>query len=105
MGEERVKDRVILDFFKKVRKKYPDARVYLFGSRARKEHLKESDYDIIVVSRYFRNIPFLKRMEKMYEFWTYPIHADILCYTPEELERIKNSLTTVGSAMKEAVEL
>ena len=31
--------------------------------------MRESDYDIIVVSEKFRSIPFLRRMEDVYELW------------------------------------
>ncbi len=105
MGKRKIKDRVILEFKKKVKRKYPDAKILLFGSRARGEALKDSDYDFIIVSKRFEGIGFLERIQKIYELWDYKLHADILCYTPEEFEKRKDSLTIVGEAVKHGVEV
>ncbi|MBS7287872.1 MAG: nucleotidyltransferase domain-containing protein [Candidatus Freyarchaeota archaeon] len=56
---------------------------YLFGSRAKGTHLDSSDWDIIIVSDDFENIPFPHRATFFVKH--VPIRrADILCYTKKE---------------------
>ncbi len=43
----------INDFIYQVKKNFSPQLILLFGSRAREEHLKESDYDFIIVSSKF----------------------------------------------------
>jgi uncharacterized protein len=45
------RDRMIVDLFaRKVRERYPEARIWAFGSRARGDHNEESDLDMCVVT-------------------------------------------------------
>jgi len=97
-------DSRITDFLRKVRKKYKIERAILFGSRARDEHLKDSDYDIILVSADFKDIFFTKRCALMYDFWRHwPIEIEPLCYTPDEFETKKNQIGIVSEAIKEGI--
>ncbi len=64
--------------------------VYLFGSRARGEGDRWSDYDVAVVSPDFEDVAFLERQRLVRPLvrealGTVPL--DIVCYTPEEFER------------------
>ena len=44
------RDKTIVDLFaRKVRERYPEARIWAFGSRARGDHDEESDLDLCVV--------------------------------------------------------
>jgi len=52
----------IRGFVRKVKERFGPAVIILFGSRARGEELKHSDYDLIVVSRKFEGMPFLERL-------------------------------------------
>ena len=66
MGKETIE---IREFVRQINKKFSPEKIILFGSRAKKDHLKDSDYDIIVVSKKFqfcRNplIDFKSVMEK-----------------------------------------
>lgn len=81
----------------------PDAKIYLFGSRARNQHTRTSDYDLIVVSEQFKNISTPRRLEKVYACWDGTYQADILPYTPDELKHQKQLLTIANKAMQEAV--
>ena len=97
-------DSRITSFLREVRKKYKIERAIFFGSRARGEHLKNSDYDIILVSADFRDIFFTKRSALMYDFWHHwPIDIEPLCYTPEEFEAKKNQIGIVSEALKEGI--
>jgi len=96
----------IMDFLGKVRKKYKIDKAIFFGSRARNDNFKDSDYDVILVSPDFRGIFFTKRIALMYEFWNhYPLDIEPLCYTPEEFEVKKKQIGIVREAVKEGIEV
>lgn len=89
-----------------IKQRYPDAKVIFFGSRVRGDYLKDSDYDIIVVSRAFKGEHFTKRSsEVLRALWKAGIVGDfeILCYTPDEFERKKKSLGIVREALREGI--
>ena len=97
-------DSRIKDFIGKVREKYRITQAIFFGSRARGEHLADSDYDIVLVSPDFRGIFFSQRSALMYDFWRYwPLNIEPLCYTPEEFETKKNQIGIVSEAIKEGI--
>ena len=86
----------------------PRARVILFGSRARGDHLLNSDYDLIVVSSRFQGIPFPRRAAAILkELYRRGVHGDfeLLCYTPEELERKAREIGVVSVALREGIEI
>lgn len=62
-------------------------RAFIFGSAARGRMRKESDLDVIVVSRSFAPLPFLKRLQLLNRERTglaLTVPMDILGFTPEE---------------------
>jgi predicted nucleotidyltransferase len=65
----------------------------LFGSRIRGGASEASDIDCIVVTRFFKNIPFIKRTSYLLKKVHFEKHIDFLCYSPEEFER--NSRTSI----------
>jgi predicted nucleotidyltransferase len=93
----------IEEFLKKVKERFEPKLILLFGSRARGEELKESDYDLIVVSEKFRGVPFLERLYMLYELWDLKQRADILAYTPDEFEQKKNEIGVVRKAVEEGI--
>ena len=75
MDEET--DSRIVDFLQELRKRYNISHAIFFGSRAREEHLKKSDYDTVLVSEDSRDIFVSKRTALMYEFWQHwPIEIE-----------------------------
>ena len=66
----RAADNALEKFALKVKKHYPDAKIYLFGSRAKGNYLLDSDYDIMVVSDRFSGVWFPERMSRMLDLWT-----------------------------------
>ena len=93
----------IEEFLKRVRERFEPKLILLFGSRARGEELKESDYDLIVVSEKFRGVLFLERLYMLYELWDLKQRADILAYTPDEFEQKKNEIGVVRKAVEEGI--
>ena len=99
-------DSVIKDFIKKIKKKYKVEKAILFGSRARGDALKESDYDVIIVSPDFEGIFFTQRTARMYDFWEhYPLEVEVICYTPEEFEKKKKQIGIAKKAVEEGIEI
>ena len=99
-------DKRIMGFLNRVKKRYNIVTAIFFGSRARGDHFKDSDYDIILVSPNFEGIFFSKRIANMYEFWEHcPLEIEPLCYTPEEFKKKKGQIGTVRDAVKEGIVL
>ncbi len=95
-----------MPFIEKVKKKYAPEEIILFGSRARGNYTTESDFDILVVSKKFKNIGFYERSVALYHLERgIPAAMDILCYTPEEFEHKKKQIGIVQEAVKEGIEL
>lgn len=95
----------ISEFLRKVEERFRPEKIILFGSRARGDYLKHSDYDIIVVGRRFEHIPFLDRLTMLFELWDGDFDLDILAYTPEEFEEKKTEIGVVSQAVKEGIDL
>ncbi len=79
-------------------------KVLLFGSRVTGNATDDSDIDVIIISKAFREIPFIKRAEKVLKIARFPKHVDYLCYTPEEFERMKNTSSIIQEAMEQYIE-
>jgi len=86
-------------------RRYRLQRFFMFGSRARNEELLTSDVDLVVVSEDFRNTKFRHRPEMVLEFWPDIVDLEVLCYTPDEFERMSRRLGIVAHAAAEAVEI
>jgi len=95
-----------LEEFKiKVKKKYSPKKIILFGSRARKDNLLESDIDLIIISDKFKNINWSKRLGDVSVLWDGLITLEPLCYTPEEFEEKSKQIGIVQQAIKEGIEI
>lgn len=69
-----------------------DYELYLFGSYARGDWvIGLSDVDIIVVSPKFRGIAFVERAAAVRRLTRSDVPFEILCYTPEEFNRLLES--------------
>lgn len=71
-------------------KPYDPEKIILFGSRARGEGDSYSDYDVVVIKSTDR--PFLERLQEMVPYiLDFDRAVEVLVYTPEEFERMKES--------------
>ena len=103
---DRKKDVKINDFVKRVKKHYKIEKALFFGSRARGDYFKNSDYDIIFVSNDFKGVFFTKRIANLYQYWKhYPLEIEPICYTPAEFNNKKKEHGLVRQAVKEGIEL
>ncbi len=74
--------------------------VVLFGSYAKGRRDLLTDLDVLVVMR--SDKPFLERIAELYRELGVSVDMDLLCYTPEEFERVKDS-PFVKKALEEGV--
>jgi len=74
--------------------------VIMFGSRIKGLAHDDSDIDIIIISDYFRDIPFVKRMPLVLKKGSFEKHIDYICYTPAEYERLKTRSTLLMEAVE-----
>ena len=96
----------IVKLFKKiVSEKLNIQKLILFGSRARGDFKKDSDFDLIVVSDEFVNGGRYKRAPDIYRAWNMDYPVDFLCYTQKEFNKLKNRVTIVREAVKEGIEI
>lgn len=102
---DRATAKIARRFASKVRKAFSPERIILFGSRARGDNFKTSDFDFIVVSEKFRGQHFLKRPSEMYQFWDQDVDLEAICYTPDEFARKLKQRGIVRAAVQDGVEL
>ena len=103
LGFER--DKEIIEFLKKLKEKFKLSKIILFGSRAKGDYLEDSDYDFIIVSNYFENISFLKRMELIYKDFDLDVNVDIIPITEKEYKKRKNELSILGEGIRKGIEI
>ena len=92
-------------FRRNVRRRIRVEAVWLFGSRARGDARPDSDVDLIVVSPDFRGLDLVERSRLIRPCWEADISVDILPYTPEEFDRLRQGITLVRTAVTEGVEV
>jgi predicted nucleotidyltransferase len=64
-------------------------RISLFGSYARGKGDLFTDLDVLVIMD--TDKPFTERIAEIYSLLALPVDADILCYTPQEFQRMKET--------------
>ncbi|HLC57793.1 MAG TPA: nucleotidyltransferase domain-containing protein [Candidatus Nanoarchaeia archaeon] len=96
-----------LKAFKKLANKEiaPINHMYFFGSRASGKPHKDSDIDLIVVSRKFQGKGHLERSPKLYVKWNLDYPVDFLCYTPKEFNKLKNQVSIVREAVSNGIKI
>ena len=75
-------------------------QVVIFGSRITGEAQEDSDLDVIVVSKIFERIPFIRRMAFMLKKVQFEKHIDFLCYAPAEFGRIQHASAILQDALQ-----
>lgn len=92
-------------FKRNINKSIKVDKIILFGSRAKKNYHRYSDFDLLIISSDFSGIPWYKRPTKLYMMWKEDYPLEILCYTPEEIKRRLNKVGVVSEAIKEGIEI
>ncbi|TFG13915.1 MAG: nucleotidyltransferase domain-containing protein [Promethearchaeota archaeon] len=94
--------RFIEEALPKLRIEFNPQKVLFFGSLIRGDPRKDSDLDVIIVSEFFNNIPFVNRMGLVLKKVKFPKHIDYFCYTPEEFQKIRNQSSVIIDALEYA---
>ena len=93
------------EFKENLNKRIHINKIIFFGSRARGEPHKDSDIDLLIISKDFENKKFRYRAIGFYNDWNLEYAVDFLCYTPEEFNKLKNQVTIVRRAVEEGIEI
>ena len=92
-------------FKKEISQEIKVDKMIFFGSRMYGKPRRHSDIDIIVVSKKFNKLRFIKRSFELYKKWDLNYPVDILCYTPKEFNSLKKQITIVREAVKRGIEI
>ncbi|MBI2112193.1 nucleotidyltransferase domain-containing protein [Candidatus Woesearchaeota archaeon] len=95
----------LIKFADDISVEYPLNKMILFGSQATGKVHRDSDVDLILVSKTFQKKRRLARSPPLYLRWTLDYPVDFLCYTPEEFERKKKQIGIVKQAVKEGIQI
>ena len=95
----------LIPFIRKIEEDFSPARIILFGSRARGDCHKDSDYDLIIVADSFKKMNFHDRAASIYHIKRIPVSVDVICYTPEEFAIQSKQLGIVNQALKEGIDV
>ena len=63
-------------------------RISLFGSYARGSADLFTDLDVLVIMQ--SDVSFIERQQQLYQLLGVPVDMDLLCYTPEEFQKIRD---------------
>ena len=105
MGEKAVIIEELKKFKDRINKVVFIDKFIFFGSRASGKPSKDSDIDIILVSKNFKGKKFRYRAMDLYDYWNLDYPVDFLCYSPEEFNKLKKQITIVKEAVKKGIEI
>ncbi len=88
-----------------ISKKYHPEKIILFGSRARGDHLKESDIDLLIISKAFQGMDWRERIIGAFGRWDKRQMLEPICLTPDEFKERRQQLGIVRQAVKEGIKL
>jgi len=105
MGHLGVDWEGLKNFLWRVHAVFPLERAFLFGSRARREELLHSDYDLILVSPAFQGLPYPERVRRILELWELEVGLEPIPLTPEEFAERAEKITVVREAVRTGKEI
>jgi len=105
MGEREYLIVELKKFGKELTKKIDVDRILFFGSMARGDNKKESDIDLIIVSRDFEKMDYFERTKLVYRCWKLDLPVDFICYSKSEFNELKKRISIVSQAIKEGIEI
>ncbi len=92
-------------FAQEVSADIPVDKMYLFGSRATGKIKKNSDVDLLLVSKEFIGKRRLRRAPALYIKWNSDYPVDFVCLTPKEFRERKNEAGIVQEAVKKGIKI
>jgi len=97
--------KLVQKFKRNINKSVKIDKLILFGSRAKGNFSRYSDFDLLIISSAFKGVPWYKRPTKFYMMWKEDYPLEILCYTPEEIRKRMERISIVSEAVKEGIEI
>jgi predicted nucleotidyltransferase len=76
-----------------------------FGSRVSEVPHPDSDVDLVIVSEDFTGVRSRHRARGFRDIWHLDYPVDFLCFTPEEVEELKEEPTVVREALRQGIEI
>ena len=92
----------IREFLRRLRSRYPEARVILFGSYARGDVHEGSELDILVIADFKQR--FIDRIGELIELGPKGIRLEVLPYTPAEFKNMRGR-ALLKTILREGIEL
>lgn len=105
MGNKETILKKLKEFKGKLKKEFSVDKIIFFGSRANGKPNKDSDIDLIIVSKEFEGKRFRDRSLGFYDYWDLDYPVDFICYTNKEFNKLKKQITIVGEAVKKGIEI
>ena len=82
----------ICDYVSRVDAELGVEEAFIFGSTAKGNRLKESDVDLIIVSKAFEEMPLPRRLYLLQKLWGHREELQALAYTPDEFKEASQRL-------------
>lgn len=95
----------IMEFKKDSSRDFHIEEIIVFGSLVSGRMKKDSDIDLIIVSKEFRGKKFFKRGIGLHKYWKLDYPVDFICFTPEEFKEKSKQVSIVSQAIKEGMRL
>jgi len=105
MGKKETIIKNLKKFKDNLKSKISVNSIVFFGSMAKGKSRKDSDIDLIIVSKNFEGKKFRYRAVELYDYWDLDYPVDFLCYTPKEFNKLKKQITIVREAVENGVEI
>ncbi|KPL03709.1 MAG: hypothetical protein AMJ73_05565 [candidate division Zixibacteria bacterium SM1_73] len=102
LGLKEKRKEILEAELKRIKNQFPALdvqKVILFGSLATGKVGKSSDLDLIIIKRSDKK--FLDRMDEFYEKLNPKVSLDIMVYTPEEFERMRQTNPFIKRVIRE----
>ena len=105
MGKKETIVKKLKGFKNALKKKIAIDSIIFFGSRAYGRPHRDSDIDLIIVSKDFERKKFRERAIGFYKYWDLDYAVDFLCYTPEEFKKLSKQVTLVSEALLRGIRI
>ena len=96
---------MLLSYLRLISERLGVEEVYVFGSRVYGEPLRESDLDMLVVSRQFEGLGFIRSMEELSKLWGGDFTIEVFPYTPQQVEEYRDKKVVVAEALKRGIKI
>jgi len=102
MGKEKI-DGKTMKYLREFKKKTGVEKIVVFGSYARGNPTKDSDMDLILVSKKYEKKDFPSRCKGLWLKWNLGVPVDFLPFTPKEFKKYSKETSIVTEALKHGI--